>query len=124
MNLQGKLAVVTGAGRGLGRQTAINLAAHGAPVAAVSRNAEELSETVRMIEQAGGVAWSIPTDISQPEAVERLREQIDRRCGAVSILVNAAGVFGPIQLIKESDPHRWIQTLGVNVIGPYLTCRA
>src|SRR5262245_18119328 len=111
MNLQGKVAIVTGAGRGLGRQAALNLAAHGASVAAVSRNAEELGETVRLIKQAGGVAWAIPTDTSQPEAVERLHQEVDRRCGPGSILVNAAGVFGPIQLIKDSDPQRWIQTL-------------
>jgi NAD(P)-dependent dehydrogenase (short-subunit alcohol dehydrogenase family) len=124
MNLHSKVAVVTGAGRGLGRQAALTLAAHGALVAAVSRNAGELNETVRQIEQVGGSARAIPTDISQPEAVERLRQEVDRRCGLASILVNAAGVFGPIQLIKDSDPQRWIQTLGANLIGPYLTCRA
>jgi NAD(P)-dependent dehydrogenase (short-subunit alcohol dehydrogenase family) len=124
MNLRGKTALVTGAGRGLGRQTALSLAAHGAAVAAVSRNAEELDETVRLIKETGGVGWSIPTDVSQPETVEKLKQEMDRRCGTVSILVNAAGVFGPIQLIKDSDPQRWIQTLGANLIGPYLTCRA
>jgi NAD(P)-dependent dehydrogenase (short-subunit alcohol dehydrogenase family) len=124
MNLHGKVAVVTGAGRGLGRQAALNLAAHAAQVAAVSRNAGELDETVRLIEQSGGVACAVPTDISQPEAVQRLRQEVDRRCGPTSILVNAAGVFGPIQLVKDSDPQRWIQTVGANLIGPYLTCRA
>jgi len=56
--------------------------------------------------------------------VEDLRRDVEERCGVVSILVNAAGVFGPIQMIKDSDPQRWIETLGVNVFGPYLTCRA
>lgn len=124
MNLHGKIAVVTGAGRGLGRQAALNLAGHGASVAAVARSASELAETVQLIEQTGGTAWSIPTDISQPDAVEQLRHQVHQRCGTVSILVNAAGVFGPIQLIKDSDPQRWIQTVAANLIGPYLTCRA
>lgn len=123
-SLKGKVAVVTGAGRGLGRQTAIHLAAHGAEVVAVSRNAEQLEETVQAIKQTGGAALAIPADVSRLEAVEVLKEKVEQRHGLVSILVNAAGVFGPIQLVKDSDPQRWIETTAVNLFGPYLTCRA
>ncbi len=123
-SLKGKVAVVTGAGRGLGRQTAIHLAGNGAEVVAVSRNKEELDATVRTINQAGGSALAIPSDVSRLEAVEELKREIEQRLGLVSILVNAAGIFGPIQLVKDSDPQRWIQTMAVNLFGPYLTCRA
>jgi NAD(P)-dependent dehydrogenase (short-subunit alcohol dehydrogenase family) len=123
-SLRGKVAVVTGAGRGLGRQTALHLAAHGATVVAVARNAEELNQTGRTIQQAGGVAHPMPTDVSRLEAVEALHARVERRFGAISVLVNAAGIFGPIQLVKDSDRQRWVDTLTVNLFGPYFTCRA
>ena len=123
-SLKGKVAVVTGAGRGLGRQAALDLAAHGAEVVTVARNEEQLRQTRQSIHQAGGVAHAMPADISRLEAVEDLKQEVEHRFGAVSILVNAAGIFGPIQLIKDSDAKRWTDTLAVNLFGPYFTCRA
>ncbi len=106
-DLSGKVAVVTGASRGLGRDVAEALAAHGVEVAAVARTSERFS-----------------ADVSRPEDVERLSAQVEAELGPPAILVNAAGIFGPIQLIKDSDPARWIETVMVDAIGPYLTCRA
>lgn len=123
-SLQGKVAVVTGAGRGLGRKTAINLAARGVKVALVSRHEDQLRQTEEMIRQAGGIARSMPGDVTELEAVERLQAGVEQQLGPVSILVNAAGVFGPIELIKDSDPERWVATMAVNLFGPYYTCRA
>src|SRR5262245_13576375 len=124
VDLKGKLAVVTGAGRGLGQQVARQLAAHGAAVAVVARHPDQLHQPEQAIKKTGSVAWSIPADVGQPEAVDTLKKEVEARCGSVSILVNSAGIFGPIQLIKDSDPTRWIETLAVNLFGPYLTCRA
>lgn len=123
-NLQGKIAVVTGASRGLGRRVAIRLASCGAKIALVSRNAEQLRETERMIQASGGTAMAFASEIGNVFAVEKLKTQIESALGEPAILVNAAGIFGPIQLIKDSDAARWIETITINTIGPYLTCRA
>jgi NAD(P)-dependent dehydrogenase (short-subunit alcohol dehydrogenase family) len=66
----------------------------------------------------------MPADISSLEAVEALKKEVQERFGVVSILVNAAGIFGPIQLIKDSDAKDWVETMAVNLLGPYFTCRA
>lgn len=66
----------------------------------------------------------MPVDIRQLEAVEQLKTEVEQRFGVVSLLVNAAGIFGPIQLVKDSEPQRWVDTLAVNLFGPYFTCRA
>ncbi|MBI3836379.1 MAG: SDR family oxidoreductase [Planctomycetia bacterium] len=120
----GKIAVVTGASRGLGRSVAIGLAKHGAKLAIVARNENQLRETAHAIKAAGGIAMAFPADVSRPEAVDDLHTRVQAELGTAQILINAAGVFGPIQLVHQSDPERWIETLAINTIGPYLTCRA
>jgi NAD(P)-dependent dehydrogenase (short-subunit alcohol dehydrogenase family) len=122
--LKEKVAVVTGASRGIGRAVAVGLARQGLRVVLVARGAEQLQATKTMIDQQAGAAWAFPADIGQPSAVDRLQAHILEQVGPPSILVNAAGIFGPIQLIKDSDTARWIETLQTNTIAPYLTCRA
>ncbi len=121
---QNKIAVVTGASRGIGRAVALGLAQQGVRVVLVARGHAQLQETKRLIDEAGGAAWVLPADISQPTAVEVLQGQILDQVGPPSILINAAGIFGPIKLIKDSDPAEWLETLQTNTIAPYLTCRA
>lgn len=123
-DLTGKTALVTGAGRGLGRHVAVGLARCGASLALVARHEDQLGETARLVEAAGGAALPASTDVSKLAAVETLAARVKREFQGVDILVNAAGVFGPIQPVIESDPERWIETIAVNTIGPYLTCRA
>jgi NAD(P)-dependent dehydrogenase (short-subunit alcohol dehydrogenase family) len=123
VNLAGKIALVTGAGRGLGRQCALALAARGAEIIAVSRNKAQLDETLQAIKQTGGQAHAIAADVSKGEEIDRIKSEAESH-GIISILVNAAGVFGPIQLIKDSDRDRWIDTINVNLVAPYHTCRA
>ena len=106
-DLSGKVAVVTGGTGGLGGDVAEALASRGAEVAAVSRSAERFR-----------------ADVGRPDDVERLKERVQAELGPPGILVNAAGIFGPIQLIKDSEPERWVETLMVDLVGAYLTTRA
>lgn len=122
--LAGKVAVVTGGGRGLGRAIAVGLARRGARVAVASRSADQLAETAREIAKVGGQCLAVPAvDVSDPAEVARLRLSVLDSLGPPTILINAAGVFGPIQPVADSDAGRWIETIRVNAIAPYLTCR-
>ena len=122
--LAGKVALITGAGRGIGRLAALRLAKRGVHIALVSRSASQLASTAEEITANGGLAIAIPADVASPHSVANLKEAIADRLGHPSILVNAAGVFGPIQLVWKTDPAAWIATVMVNTIGPYLTCQA
>jgi NAD(P)-dependent dehydrogenase (short-subunit alcohol dehydrogenase family) len=123
VDLKGKIAVVTGASRGLGRKVAVRLAKHDAKVAIVGRDANQLREAEAEVRKVG-TGTAIRADVATIEGVAELKKQVESKLGTPQILINAAGIFGPIQIIKDSDPRRWIETLQINTIGPYLTCRA
>ncbi len=124
-NLAGRVAVVTGAGRGLGRAISLGLAARGARVALVARGAAQLEETRSLIAAAGGEGRVFPTDTtSQADVLDRLKPAIKAALGPPQILVNAAGMYGPVALLQDGDPAEWVRTLMVNTAGPYLCCRA
>ena len=118
-----RVAVVTGAGRGLGRAAAVALAGRGHPVVGVARDPAQLAQTVDLVRAAGGRMVSRPTDVADPGAVESLAAFVRDQFGPPSILVNAAGIFGPIALIRDSDPRDWVQTVMIDGIAPYLTTR-
>lgn len=119
----GRIAVVTGAGRGLGRGVAVALAGRGHPVVGVARDPAQLAETVDIVRAVGGRMVSRPTDVADPDAVEALAAFVREQFGPPSILVNAAGIFGPIALIRDTDPRAWVQTVMIDGIAPYLTGR-
>jgi NAD(P)-dependent dehydrogenase (short-subunit alcohol dehydrogenase family) len=123
-DLTGKVAVVTGASRGLGQRAAMRLAAQGAAVALIARGAAPLHETARLIGQRGGRAVAFTADVRDPQSIEATKAAIAGQLGKPAILVNAAGAFGPIQRIRDSDVAQWIETVQVNTVAPYLTCRA
>src|SRR5258708_22882623 len=126
MGIQGKIAVVTGASRGLGQRVAVTLAEHGARVALVARSETHLNETAGMIASriANGSALVIPADLSDPAAADHIKAEVEKNLGKPAILINAAGIFWPFQLIKDSDPKAWIETLQNKTISPSLVVRA
>lgn len=123
-DLAGKVAVVTGGGRGVGRAISLALARAGAQVHVIARTAAQVEETVRLIEAAGGQGWATTIDVTRPDQVTNdLKERVHRESGPPQILINAAGIFGPLALVHETDPRHWIETINVNLIASYLTCR-
>jgi NAD(P)-dependent dehydrogenase (short-subunit alcohol dehydrogenase family) len=123
-DLHGKIAVVTGASRGVGRHIAVRLARQGAVVALLARSEAGLEDTRQQLVAEGARTLVVPADVGKPESVMQAKSVIERDLGVPSILVNAAGVFGPIDLIKDSDSDAWIETIMINTIGSYLVCRA
>jgi NAD(P)-dependent dehydrogenase (short-subunit alcohol dehydrogenase family) len=123
-DLRGQVAVVTGGGRGIGRAIALALAAAGAAVAVTARSADELAETVQLIEGTGGRARARPADVTDRAAVTGVVAATEQAFGPVTLLVNNAGVLQPIGLAWEVDPEAWWRCLEVNLRGPYLCARA
>jgi len=123
-DLTGQTAVVTGAGRGLGLAFAQALSAAGASVALIARSAGELAETAALIERAGGKALALPADVSDRAAVHEALAEAEKSLGAVDVLVNNAGIAGPIQPFWETDGEDWWRVLEVNLRGPVLCSRA
>lgn len=118
-----RVAVVTGAGRGLGRAVATALAERGHPIVGVARDAAALADTADRIHADGGRMLSRPADVADPDAVEELAAFVHEQLGPPSILINAAGVYGPIAMIRDTDPRAWVQTVMIDAIAPFLTTR-
>jgi len=124
MKLSNKIAIITGAGRGIGRAIAIAFAKEGAKVSLVARTISELEETAQLIEEYGSTSLVIPTDVTQPSSVASMVQETVSQYGRVDILVNNAGVPGPIGALQNNKIDDWIKTIQVNVIGPYLCCKS
>lgn len=125
MELEGKVALVTGAGRGLGRATAYALAEQGARVAVVARTLPEVEETARDIRRQYGVGRSlaIRADIAREQDVALAFDTVRKRWGGVDILVNNAGDMGATRPVAILSFREWQQTLDVNLNGTFLCAR-
>jgi 3-oxoacyl-[acyl-carrier protein] reductase len=121
--LANKVAIVTGAGRGIGRSIALTLARAGARLALASRSLDELEAVRARIEAAGGEAASFLADVSvETDAVSLVQRAVER-FGRLDILVNNAGV-GIFRPLVETTVEEWDLTMAVNVRGAFLRCRA
>jgi NAD(P)-dependent dehydrogenase (short-subunit alcohol dehydrogenase family) len=118
-----RVAVVTGASRGIGRATALALGNAGFPVAVVARSAEALEETRLLVEQTGTTAVAVVADVTDPEAVARTVAAIERNAGAISVLVNNAGSLRAIGPLWETDPGDWWSDVMTSLAGAYNFCR-
>lgn len=111
-------AIITGAGRGIGRATAVRLAADGCRLALVSRSAGELAETARLC----GGALVTPADVCDPDAVGSVVRRAEREFGRVDALVHCAGL-APLRPIDQLTPDLWRATIDTNLSAAYYFCR-
>ena len=123
-DLTGQTALVTGGSRGLGRGFALALSAAGAKVAVTGTSTQALDETAALIEAAGGAALTIAADVADEQAANDAAASVERALGPIDLLVNNAGVIGPLTATEDADPASWWRTLEVNLRGPYLYARA
>ena len=122
--LDGKVAVVTGGGRGIGQAAAIQLAEAGARVVVTARTESEIAETAEGIREHGGEARAISADVSDWAAVSSLAEETEEAFGPADVVVANAGVIEPVGPTWEVDAEAWAENLRINLTGAFFTARA
>ena len=123
VNLQGQIAMVTGASQGLGKSCAIRLAQNGATVICVARSAEKLAATIAEIEQSGGKGVAMPCDVGDRAAVKQLFAAVEAEFGKLDIILNNAGITRDTLLPRMTD-EQWDDVIQTNLTSCFLFCRA
>jgi 3-oxoacyl-[acyl-carrier protein] reductase len=124
MILKGRIALVTGASRGIGACTGEFLASRGARVAVSARTVSDLENLVARIAGNGGEALAIPCDVTDQTQVEKMVQTVVQKWGRLDILVNNAGMGTPIMPVEEIPPQDWDHTLALNLKSAFLCVRA
>lgn len=124
MRLKEKVALVTGAGRGIGRAIALAYAKEGANLALAARSLDELEDTARTAQSLGAETCVVTVDVTEQAAVDEMVRQAQEHFQRIDVLVNNAGIVGPIGALEDNDVDSWIRTIQVNLVGVYLCCRA
>jgi NAD(P)-dependent dehydrogenase (short-subunit alcohol dehydrogenase family) len=122
--LHNRIALITGAGRGIGRAIALAYAQEGATLALAGRTRRDLEQTAQHAQALGASTGIVPVDVSVPTQVEAIVHQTLEQFATIDILVNKTGMIGPVDPLQKTDRAAWIQTIQVNLIGTYLCCRA
>jgi NAD(P)-dependent dehydrogenase (short-subunit alcohol dehydrogenase family) len=122
--LHNRVALITGAGRGIGRAIALAYAKEGAKLALAARTRRDLEQTAQQAQALGASTCVVPVDVSDPTQVEDMVRQTVEQFATIDILVNSAGIAGPVGPLQDNEITAWIQTIQVNLIGTYLCCRA
>ncbi|MBZ6076748.1 SDR family oxidoreductase [Microvirga puerhi] len=121
MELAGKVALITGAGSGLGKAAALRLAKEGAAIGALSRTESEVKRTVEEIDRNGGKALALVADISDEAAMQRAVDTLVSTYGRLDIVFANAGINGVWAPIDDLTPAEWDRTVNINLRGTYLT---
>ncbi|MFC1867785.1 SDR family NAD(P)-dependent oxidoreductase [Thermodesulfobacteriota bacterium] len=123
MKLEGKSAIITGAGRGLGRAVALAMAREGALTTIMSRSLDELNNVGQSIKELGKESVIIQGDVSRPDDVKRLVDETLERFSTIDILINNAAVTGPARFMEDADIEAWKETMDINLNGAFLCAR-
>jgi NAD(P)-dependent dehydrogenase (short-subunit alcohol dehydrogenase family) len=123
MQLEGKVALITGAGEGIGRAAALLLAKEGARIGALGRHREDLDKLVREIEKAGGQATVLLADISKVDEIKAAVDQLVKEYGRLDVVFANAGVNGVWAPLEKLEPEEWEQTIAINLTGTFLTVK-
>ena len=120
MQLKGQVAIVTGGGRGIGRAIALKFAGEGAAVVVTARSENEVRQVVAEIQKAGGKASAVVADVGRESDCAKIVSATREAFGAIHVLINNAGIFGPVRPVEEISAREWDDVMAVNLRGPFI----